>query len=152
MRQATLFILVFGLCCSAQETEQNQTPTRIQISSTTVDHSTLPCTGGTAQQATVTVQIWIIPDPPQRPRGQFLTIGLYEAFSNPPGNRLKQEETKKQVEVRHSPAILEYKLECGYDTKPGDISFTAHIESAPAGFEVVRPDPPENGMVKIHVK
>lgn len=151
MRNAIFFALVFGLCCFAQEPKQDQDSTRVQISSTRVDSSTLTC-NGPATAATVTVQIWIIPDPPQRPKGQFLTIGLYEASSNPPGNRLKQEEAQKQVEVRHSPAVLQYKLECGYDTKPGDISFTAHIEAAPAGFEVVRPDPPENGMVKVHVK
>ena len=151
MRSPIFFSLVFGLFCFAQESQETQNRTRVQISSTTVDSPTLTCSGP-GRQATVTVQVWIIGGPPQRPKGQFLTVGLYEASSIPPGDRLKQDEARKQVEVGESPALLQYKLECDRDTAPGEISFTASIDDAPAGFEVVRPDPPENGMVKLHIK
>ena len=117
--------------------------------STTADNPTLTCSGGPVRQATVTVQVGILP---QAPKGQFLTVGLYGAVSLPPGNRLEQDEIRKQVELGDSPAIFQYKLECGRETTPGEISFTGHIDDAPAGFEVALPDPPENGMVKFHIK
>ncbi len=150
MRNAVFFILVFGLFCFAQESQQTQNRARVQISSTTVDNPTLTCSGP-GRQATVTVQVWIIGGP-QRPTGQLLTVGLYEADSTPPGDRLKQDEVRKQVEVGESPAVLQFKLECGPDTAPGKITFTANIDAAPDDFEVARPDPPENGMVKLHIK
>jgi hypothetical protein len=111
----------------------------------------LACSGS-HRQATVTVQIWIIGGPAERPKGQLLTVNFSEAYSDPPENRLEQDTTEKQVEVGESPAILQYKVQCAPDTKAGDIAFTATIRSAPAGFDVVDPDPAENGMVKVHVK
>jgi hypothetical protein len=149
MRNAISLILLFGLCF-AQESQQTQNRTRVQISSATVDNPTLTCSG-VGRQATVSVQVWIIPTP-QRPTGESLTVGLYEADSKPLGNRLVQDEVRKKVEVGESPAVLAFKLQCGPDTTPGEIRFTANIDSAPAGFEVVRPDPPEDGMVKLHIK
>jgi hypothetical protein len=98
------------------------------------------------------VQIFIIPVPPKRPTGQYLTVGLYESYSTPPGSRLEVDEIRKQVEIGESPAILRFKLVCESNTKPAEIAFTANIDGAPDGFEIARTDPPENGTIKIRVK
>jgi hypothetical protein len=94
--------------------------------------------------------VWIIPEP-KAAESQTITVGLYQGWGLPVGNRITVVEQRKEAQLKNSPATLEYSIQCGHDTVPGDVALTAWIEKVPEGVKINLADPPENGMVKIHV-
>jgi hypothetical protein len=67
------------------------------------------------------------------------------------GDRLVIEKQTKEVKLKDSPALVEYNVQCGKNTVPGDISLIAHIDGYSSDIEMNLPQPPEAAGLKIHV-
>jgi hypothetical protein len=121
----------------------------VQISSVRARPGNLSCRSVDAK-VTVSVQVWII-GVPKSIQDQTMTVGLYQAWGLPVTNRVNVVVRRKEVRLKSSPATLEYIVTCGHDTVPGDVALTAWVEKVPIGVKINYANPPENGIVKIHI-
>lgn len=121
----------------------------VQVSSVRASPAHLSCRSQDAK-AIVTVQVWIS-GAQKSIKGQPITVGLYQAWGLPPGNRIMVVPQRKEVELNRSPAVLEYTVQCGRKTVPGDVALTAWIEAVPTGVKIRHANPPASGQVKIHI-
>jgi hypothetical protein len=135
---------------TGQAPQPDQSLGFVQISAIESNRSELSCAA--EETARVTAQIWFIGIPDLTTNPKIITVGLYESWSLPVGIKLRIDQIRKNVQLKRSPAVVEFELRCSKESHPGEIAFTAHIDEAPKGVDIKRPDPPEKGTIKLQIK
>ncbi len=106
----------------------------VQVSSLVAEPAMLDCRQHSTTKVTAQVYFTGIMTSDDGRKAVTLHLGIYS--SEPPANRLKVVGEDKTVELRVSPAVMEFEVSCSAETKSGEVTLVATISKAPAGTKI----------------
>ena len=109
----------------------------VQVSSVVVEPAKLDCSQGSTARVSAQIAFYGLDS---RSKPATVTVGLAIYSATPDGNKVEIIEPRRDIELRESPGLAEFKVACSADTQRGSIRLAATVVAVPAGIKV---EPPE---------